>query len=82
MQSTRGGDSEHFVFGGLGADIGIASAGVSFYGSHVSGDSIFHNQIGINGDLGAGLPFFGAAAGLGLGVNTDSLTSCVDHNFR
>ena len=62
--------------------IGIASAGTSLYGSHVSDDSILDNQIGIDGDLGAGLPFFGAAAGLGLGVKTDSLTSCIDHNFH
>jgi RHS repeat-associated protein len=77
-----GGESEHFLFGGIGADVGIASAGVSLYGSHVEGDSILHNQIGINGDLGVGLPFLGVGAGLGLGINTDSLTSCYDNNFH
>ena len=73
-----GGESEHFLFGGVGGDAGIASAGVSLYGSHVSGDSILHNQIGINGDLG--IPLVGA--GVGLGVNTDSLTSCYDHHLH
>jgi RHS repeat-associated protein len=69
---------EHFGFGGLGGDIGILSLGGSAYGSHVAGDSFLHNQIGIN--LDAGLP--GLGGGVGIGINTDSLTSCVDNNFH
>jgi len=73
-----GGENEHFLFGGVGGDVGVVAAGVSLYGSHVSGDSWRRNQFGINGD--AGFLVFGA--GVGAGVNTDSLTSCVDHNFH
>jgi hypothetical protein len=73
--------TEHFLFGGVGEDVIVQKASVSLYGSHVSGDSLFHNQIGINIDAGVGGPV-GLGGGFGLGVNTDSLTSCVDHRFH
>ena len=72
------GEDEHFLFLGVGGDVGVVAAGASLYGSHVTGDSWLRNQIGINGDAGFG-PF---GAGVGAGLNTDSLTSCVDNNFH
>ena len=72
------GGNEHFLFGGVGGDVGITKASVSVFGSHVSGSSIFQNSIGLNGDAGF-LPF---AGGVGVYVNTDSLTSCQDHGGR
>jgi hypothetical protein len=76
--SYRGGSTEHFLFGGVGGNFfGFGLSG-GLYGSHIAGDSIFRNQIGINGDVG--VP--GVAAGGGAGMNTDSLTSCADNNFH
>jgi len=53
----------------------------ALYGSHVTGDSWMRNQFGFNVDGGVG-GLIGLGGGLGLGVNTDSLTSCVDHHFH
>jgi RHS repeat-associated protein len=73
-----GGGSETFLFAGAGGDVGVVKAGVSLFASHGSGDSVLHNSFGINGD--AGIPYLGG--GVGVYVNTDSLTSCVDHGFH
>ena len=74
------GAKEHFGFLGLGADAVIGKASFALYGSHVEGDGFLRNQFGINVDVGVGDP--GLGGGVGIGVNTDSLTSCVDHNLH
>jgi RHS repeat-associated protein len=75
------GSTEHFLFAGVGQDIVFEKATAALYGSHVAGDSWLRNQFGLNVDGGIGGPI-GLGGGLGLGVNTDSLTSCVDHHFH
>jgi RHS repeat-associated protein len=70
------GENEHFLFGGVGGDVGITKASLSLFGSHVSGTSILQNSIGLNGDAG----FSVLAGGVGVYLNTDSLTSCIDHD--
>jgi hypothetical protein len=74
----RGGGSETFLFGGLGFKTGVAQTSVSLFGSHVAGDPLLQNSFGINGDLGISR----TGGGVGAYLNTDSLTSCVDHNFH
>jgi RHS repeat-associated protein len=69
------GENEHFLFGGVGGDVGITKASVSLFGSHTTGSSILQNSIGLNGDAG----FLAFAGGVGVYVNIDSLTSCADH---
>ena len=76
--SFTGGGNETFLFGVVGGDVGVISVGVSGFVPHASGDSILHNSIGINGD--AGIPYLGG--GVGVYLNTDSLTSCVDNGFH
>jgi hypothetical protein len=73
-----GGETEHFLFGGVGGDLVLTKVGVSLFGSRIGGDSLLHNSIGINGDAG----FSVLGAGVGAYLNTDSLTSCVDHNLH
>jgi len=68
------GEKEHFLFGGVGGDVGVVKGSVSLYGSHVAGDSLLKNQFGINFDGG----FLVFGAGTGTGINTDSLTACFD----
>jgi RHS repeat-associated protein len=74
----KGGGSETFLFGGLGFKTGVAQTSVSLFGSHVAGDPLFQNSFGLNGDLGISR----TGGGVGAYLNTDSLTSCVDHNFH
>jgi len=71
------GETEHFLFGGVGGDVGVVKASASLYGSHVSGDSVLKNQFGINFD--GGFLIFGG--GTGTGINTNSLTGCFDSVF-
>lgn len=75
-----GGGSETFAFLGTGFNLlsGRASGSVSIFGSHTDGDSLFQYSMGVNGD--AGLARTGG--GVGVYANTDSATSCVDHNFH
>jgi hypothetical protein len=70
-----GGENEHFLFGGVGGDTGVTKVSVSGFVSHTSGDSVLHNSIGKIGDAG----FSVFDGGVGVYVNTDSLTSCIDH---
>jgi RHS repeat-associated protein len=72
------GSHENFLFAGVGLDGIYGSGNVSQYISHVSGDSLLRNQVGFNIDVGDGAWGGGYAAGF----NTDSLTSCVDHNYK
>jgi hypothetical protein len=74
------GAKEHFGFLWLGADAIAGKAAISLYRSHVEGDGFSRNQFGINVDVGFG--DLGVGGGVGIGINTDSITSCVDHNFH
>jgi len=73
--------AEHFLFGGVGTDVGVFKVGLSLHGAHVEGESWLRDQIGLNGDAGIGAPL-GLGFGSGAGLNSDSLTPCVDHNFH
>jgi RHS repeat-associated protein len=71
--------NENYLFAGADLDVPLVST-VSLTGfvSHVEGDSYLSNSIGA--DLDAS--FFYPGASVAYYVNTDSLTSAIDHNFR
>jgi YD repeat-containing protein len=71
--------TENYLFGGVGLDLPlITEVSVTGFVARVEGDSLLSNSFGL--DVDGGVSVLGGSAAVY--VNTDSLTSCADHNFH
>ncbi len=79
--ATAATGDDNYFFLGLGDDVGVVNVTLSGFVSRVSGEPFVQNSFGVSGDAGFLAPL-GLNGGVGVYVNTNSLTSVVDRVFH
>jgi RHS repeat-associated protein len=74
----KGGGAEHFLFGGVGGDVGVAKGSVTGFVSRTEGAPLTSFSRGLNLDLGLGR----SGGGIGIYENFEALGTCYARKNR